>query len=297
MLGTLKEVLHGFDKNPVKGGQLLRQLLDDRPEDFATAAFQLLREGPAGLGEHSCRYMVSLLASRGVLPRALYERGRLTREDSVRIARVAAKFDPSLHVTLLRHLMENRAQGQALRELDPVRMLEIVEAVSAGSGAMALVSQLLRHPDGRVRSKAALLLGRGNRNPHFAERLMTDEDGRVRANALEALWGLRDEETIRLFRQGVDESHHRIVANSLVGLYRAGLAESIELLVEKAAHPDIQLRRAVVWALGETRDPRFQPLLARMLKESVGELRSTVFRARAKSGRRRLARQPVRACP
>jgi len=53
---------------------------------------------------------------------------------------------------------------------------------------LPLIVRLTDHPDAKVRSKAALLVGRGKPELGWVRSQLAQQDARVRANAVEALW-------------------------------------------------------------------------------------------------------------
>jgi HEAT repeat protein len=140
----------------------------------------------------------------------------------------------------------------------------------------------MSHPDPRVRSKAALLVGRSNKNHKWVKDRLAEADPRVRANAIESLWGSDSDGSRAVFWTALGDDDDRVVGNAILALYRMGDPASIQLLLQLIAHPEIPFRVTGVWAMGETGDPRFMPMLARMIAEQVRELRANAFRAMAK---------------
>lgn len=118
--------------------------------------------------------------------------------------------------------------------------------------------------DARIRSALALVCGKFATLARLGESLFEDPDPRVRANAIESLWGRSDEEAVARFRAALGDSHPRPVANACVGLYLAGRAEAVRELGSLASHPEPRFRAAAAWAMGRTGHSRFLPLLAEM---------------------------------
>jgi hypothetical protein len=116
-----------------------------------------------------------------------------------------------------------------------------------------------------VASKAALLAGKLIQSGDwFVDRLL-DSDPRVRANAVEALWGLDHEAAVDLFRRAARDPAGRVAANAWYGLYQAGRVESMSGLVRMAAEDDASRQASAAWAMGQTGDPRFIPTLRGLL--------------------------------
>ncbi|MCS7042163.1 MAG: HEAT repeat domain-containing protein [Bryobacteraceae bacterium] len=118
--------------------------------------------------------------------------------------------------------------------------------------------------DPRTRSRLALLWGRLAPLARLGEAYFEDADPRVRANAVESLWGRDDEEAVARFRAALHDDFPRPAANACVGLYLAGRTEALRELRNMALHADFRFRAAAAWAMGRTGDPRFLPLLAEM---------------------------------
>src|SRR5581483_2076277 len=127
--------------------------------------------------------------------------------------------------------------------------------------------RLLRHPNPHIRSKAVLLIGRGNRSPKWIRQRLVDTDPRVRANAAEALWGVGTEEARDLLHSLVGDSNNRVAGNAVLGLYRLGDCAMITEILELAVHESAMFRATAAWVMGETGDPRFTEALAALLRD------------------------------
>jgi HEAT repeat protein len=109
--------------------------------------------------------------------------------------------------------------------------------------AALLLAQLARQfgggvPDARLRSRLALLWGRLATAARLAELYFEDPDPRVRANAVESLWGRDDDEAVARYRRALQDQYPRIVANACVGLYLAGRTEALRELKALASIPN-----------------------------------------------------------
>jgi len=125
------------------------------------------------------------------------------------------------------------------------------------------------HEDRHLRSRLALAWGRLSRIAAEGEAWLEDSDSRVRANAVESLWGRSDTQAVQLLARKLDDPHHRVAANAAVGLYLAGRPEAVSALASMARHEDHARRAAAVWAMGRTGDARFLPLLAEMRRSKA----------------------------
>lgn len=241
---------------------------------FCVAALPLLKEGSERTG---IAFLYDLLGDKNILP--LCDPSLLSLEDEVVIARAVMQKEPLLDVKLARRIT---AAGRESETLDPVaalRILEVVAAISDGVRVVPMLIQMLREPDVQLRSKAALLVGRVNKSVQWAEQLLREPDARVRANSVEALWNVEHEGVRDVLWQAVKDSNNRVQGNALLGLYRLGDIEVLETLLAMARHSSATFRATAAWVMGESGDPRFQPVLAQMIRETDAAARHAVFRA------------------
>ncbi|MDQ2898937.1 MAG: HEAT repeat domain-containing protein [Acidobacteriota bacterium] len=274
MQAALTRLVDGFGESPSIKGKLMREMLEYDRDAFRMAAIPLLKNVSDDRG---CRYLVTLLWSNDLLIQALCDDSALSLEEAVGVAKAAARVDPQLHVRLLRHLLDALEEGNEAATSGAGRLLEIVGAVGDRGSLLPILTQLLRHPNARIRSKVALLIGRGNKSAKWLEKRMSEEDPRVRANAIEALWGVDGVESRTILWEAAKDTHNRVAGNALVGLYRAGDVNSIAAIVEMSETSDVPRRTTAAWIMGETEDPRFLLVLGRMLADARGSLRGTVF--------------------
>jgi HEAT repeat protein len=213
------------------------------------------------------------------LIKSLCDESAFTLAQAIALAQNAARSDPRLPLRILHHLLYDRERTREGIGSDAGRLLDIIGAVSSSSSILPLLSPLLTDSDARVRSRVALLIAKGNRSAKWVERRTAEDDPRVRANAIEGLWGASSEEAQELLRRALTDRNNRVAGNALIGLYLAGAVDCIPSFIEMASSPTPLFRITAAWAMGETGDPRFLPLLARMLAGAAGGVRKTVFGA------------------
>jgi hypothetical protein len=223
---------------------------------FAAEAEAVIEAGEDSL---TVRYLLALYASNGMLVSYLARLMRARREVGRRTTRLAAKVDPDLDRNLARAVLgvqkgEDGVSGQTA-------LLEVLAESDRAEQMLPLLDRLRESEDPRVRSKMALLVGRAARAQSWLRLLREDPDPRVRANAIESLWNHGGAFAAICYDLGVKDENQRVAANSMVGLHRLGDPRSISLLAEMAQHPDQAFRTSAAWAMGETRDGRFVPLL------------------------------------
>jgi HEAT repeats len=126
------------------------------------------------------------------------------------------------------------------------------------------VRTLTNNPDDRVRSKAVKIFCQFRPNLTLVEQQLASDDSRIRANALEGIWDLKTANVEQIFLRFADDTHHRVVANALVGLFKACPAQqesALKRMIGLTRHPSHLFRRAAIWALTQTLDRRAIPAL------------------------------------
>lgn len=296
MESAVRKILDDFPASPARAAKALRALIDGDENAFFEAVLPILRSSAETQG---FQYLLTLLLSKGILLRPLCDPTMFTLAEAVHISKRLKQVDPGFDVRLLRALIGQTGQDRCkLEEIASsnagIRLLEIMAEISDGSRILPTMTQLVRHPDARVRSKAALLVGRSNKNHKWVEERLSEDDPRVRANAVESLWGADTEGSRAVFLSALSDPDNRVVGNALLGLYRLGHPSSIRMIDDLVEHPDRNFRITGVWVMGESGDPRYMPVLARLIAEGNPELRANALRAIAKLKKARNIRvQPL----
>ena len=273
LAGRIAAEVAAFGRDPPRVREALRGLLNRDSSAFCQAALPLLKQEHGGTG---VGYLYALLTD--LLP--FCNPAFCSLEDDVAIARKVMKKDPLLEVRLAKRIGNSQTpEGQPLGTAVALRILEVIGTVADGSRILPILIQCLRQPDPRLRSKAALLIGRTNRSAQRVKEAAWEPDARVRANCVEALWGVDTEEARAALWAATNDPSNRVQGNALLGLYRLGDAASIGSLVRMSAHAESLFRATAAWAMGETGDPRFRPILAQMVGEPDAIARRHVFRA------------------
>ncbi len=275
LASTLGTLVSSFSQSPLTHGKKMRDLLALSPEAFRVATVSALHHSADPRGY---RYLVTLLTTNDLLIPLISDTS-LPLKFASELASTAVKIDPQLHFRLTRTLADNMFESRDLAEETACRLLEVLGSITDIAGLQTFLRQILSHPSPRVRSKAVSFVGRGPAGARALGKLLTDENERVRANAAEALWDFDPELALPMFSQLLDDPHHRVVGNAIVGLYRGGSLRSMNAIRGLMSHPDPMFRATGVWAMGRTWDPRYLTQLARMLAESSGSGRRGLFNA------------------
>jgi len=78
---------------------------------------------------------------------------------------------------------------------------------------------LVNSSNARIRSKARFLIGRRVQNPKWFKEHLHAMDPRVRANIVEALWGVDSPEMLSILWQATKDSNNRVPGNAMFGLH------------------------------------------------------------------------------
>lgn len=187
------------------------------------------------------------------LEKLLYQEQALGRGEAAQLARLACRVEPKLQsawLTAFEGAEERWRSGGSAMEL--VRRLEVLgECLEAGR-LKGLLARLVGHPEARVRAKAVeWSYRRGEGGVGLA-----DSNARVRASALEGMWGRRDAAAVEVFERHVRSEHTREALNAVLGLHRAGEMRARLQLMDWTESAEGLRRRAAWWAIGHTEDPR-----------------------------------------
>jgi len=273
-----------FSENTAASKQSLDQMVSSDPSAFSRAAIRVLGQSTDSSG---ARYVLHLLRKRNLLLPALADPVGTKGEDAVAAARVISRIgspiDSDVEGVLSATLGQRSSSANAARI---ARLLDILGAASLHPRFYLFQMELLSYPDTLVRSKSALLICRSSKSAALVGRMMLDEDPRVQANAVEALWTFEAAEAGPLLVIGARSKTPRVAANAAVGLYRIGDLASIRLLFDMAQEADPNRRSSAAWAMGETGDPRFLAFLTAWFPRSTGNEKVSVLQALGRIRRR-----------
>lgn len=279
-------LLATFPEKDNSGKQSLQQMISADAAAFSRAALRVLATSTGALG---ARYVVHLLRKYNLLMEALAD-PRNNHEDAVGAARVlpqiGAPIDADLENALSSSLAQPNTPALAARVM---RLLDLLEAASPQPRFYLFQTELMGHADASVRSRSALLIARTSRSPSVVGKMLLDDDPRVQANAVEALWSFDASDARPLLENAARSRTPRVAANAAVGLYKAGDLSALRLLRSMAEHEDAARRTSAAWAMGETGDPRFLPFLTAWFPRSAGPERVHILQALGRIRRRERA--------
>jgi hypothetical protein len=245
-----------------------QQLRQSDPEKAIRACIRHLSDrGADDLGTQ----IISSFAASDHYFSAVLDPEVLSLESAKRVSHLFRKADPYFFTHLSRLAFGTQAP---LSPSFTTRALAILDELSKDDPIVPWLRQLTNHPDERVRSKAVKVLCRLRPSKSTVELHLQSTDARVRANAIEALWHTPGSEAAPIFKSVLNDQHHRVVANALVGLYYRKDPQALKMMINLTEHPSPMFRVAMIWALGTVADRRAVPTLQKLLgdpSESVSQ--------------------------
>ncbi len=243
----------------------LRELLEEGRLGSVEEAVQALSEGE--LPEESAKVLLGQLKQVGCLSAVMRGIHGTNRQRCRELLSLVRAEEPRLYLRLSKRLMELLNDGSLDQPEEILYLFDGVVHLNGFAGLGPALSSLKEAKDPRLRAKAALLSSSLPNGRHLLEWFREDPDPRMRASIVEYLWP-SDEPVARLvFEEALRDPQPRVRANGLLGLYRQGDLRALTGLA-KMGESSLALHRAVArWAMEVSREPRFEPLLAKLRKE------------------------------
>ena len=273
----LVRALEEFDTNYLST-RLMRRLAEEFPGHFLTAAMRHLNSTEQS---GALRFLSTVAIRQEAMFSYLTSPEVSSRERAVNLFRRFLDIDPSFDVKLAERL-PNRRESNLCDALDSVRStraLDILDQTSQGRRLLPILGHLPTYRDNRISAKATLFVGRRVQNPSWTKKQLSHRDPRVRANAVEALWGLETAAAVNLLEDCSDDHNNRVLGNSLLGLHILGRGDAERRTLEIASDGEYQFRSTAAWILGKMAGPECLDCLTRMVRDNHPLVRSTALRS------------------
>jgi hypothetical protein len=258
----LKAVLDTQEKRTV--GASIQGIARSQPAQFMAAAISML-DSQSTLEDRRSLYKQWLDCPQFLLEVAHPD--RFTSEQLLVVCRGLKEIDDLLDVQLGR-LMPGRHEDTIGLAPDVVlRVLDVLDAISAGSRLILMLGHLTEHRNLRIASKATMLVGKRVHNDNWVKRQLAAVDPRVRANAVEALWGVDSSTARKCMWDSLKDENNRVAGNALVGLHRLG-EPAVGQLVQRMLQDSRPIfRTTAAWVMGKIGGPEF----IECLRQAVGD--------------------------
>jgi hypothetical protein len=291
-LGELQSVLLSSEANGAHARARIEEWMSREPR-------QLLLLAPQAIDTlettSAAPFFAKVLASGDFDVAAVSDPDLLALDQAVTLAGALLKVGAGFEVRLAQHALTHSPGGVESGRRRRIRSIEILRRALRSSRLMPFQVQLMRQDDPFVRSKAAQYLAELTNNSAWFYSQLKDPDPRVRANAVEALWRSDMPDAEYVFREALQDSHHRVATTALVGLWLLGHQdESAERLIATSEVSNAATRAAAAWAMGAIGNRRFFDNLVRLTKDESSLVRPRAFQAlRVLERARREALQPA----
>jgi hypothetical protein len=273
-LEALRFAVESFDSNPLTARRAIAKLLSVGSPTLFRETLAMLRSGQRSPAH---RFLMDVLLENDRLLAAICDRNQSSIEDAAELIRVLSKSEPLLDVKLLRTLLNRIAEdlGDAAAILAR-ELLAVYDAAGLGGRLMPLFIQLLRKQDPLIRSKVALLVGRTSNQIGWA---VGDPDPRVRANAIESMWGVRTNPARTILWKAVRDPHQRVVGNALYGLLLIEEPGGEDEVRRVARHDSALFRASAAWVIGQSKVPGLLATLQELARDPEENVRQAAMRA------------------
>jgi HEAT repeat protein len=201
-----------------------------------------------------------VLLRNSVLAWAVVIPDGLSREQALELARMAQAVDP-LDVQLMQILGECAEKPSEVNDAMIMRGLDLIENLGPKPRLVMPLIKFTKHPNVRVRSKAAKIAGRITSNQTWIRQHFMELDPRVRSNLLEAIVQNPEFDGIKgndLLRHAVDDPHHRVSVTALFLLAKMGDQPSLERIKALQKDDNPAMKKAADWAISQLQTPASQ---------------------------------------
>jgi len=278
MTERIRLALDAYAGDPAGAAQALRDLIGEDQTQFVRAAALLRNErDKAGFLP-----LVEILAQTEGICGRLCDPQLLDKDSAVDLAGRIAAIAPTLDGKLVR-LLPGRGSDDSdpAKMLQAERILELLDAIADSGRVAPMLAHLTNHPNARLRAKVSLLIARWTPNLRATEIRLEGKDARVRANAVESLWGDKSNRASALLWRAVKDEDNRVIGNALFGLYELQDQNVIPYIFSMAGHEKPLFRATAAWTMGETKDPQFLPALEKLTHDLYASVRKSAARGMA----------------
>jgi hypothetical protein len=251
-LEFLTQLVNSFSRDPFRVSKVLERWYHEEPDEFTQLGLRHLAHAETGMGE---RGLARVVTRRRHYYDVLMDPGFLSDDEAVIAAKMLSNIDPNFFIEVNR-----TAERPYTREMI-LRTIFIVDRLRRADLVVPWLRQMSEHAEELIRASAAKLLARQSNSPQFIERHLSSPDPRVRANVLEALWGLDTMASRVLLNRASEDSNNRVVGNALYGLYLLKTHAIVDRILSYVESPRAEMRASVAWVMGETADPVFRAAL------------------------------------
>jgi HEAT repeat protein len=258
--------------------RLIRRLAEEFPGLFLTSALRYLTSNEESA---ALRFLGTVAIRQPAMIDYLTSPHASSRDNAVNLFRRFLEIDPSYDVKLAERL-PNRRESNLAEALDSqcsTRALDILDQTSRGRRLLPIVGHLPTYRDARISAKATLFVGRRVQSPEWTRKMVALPDHRVRANAVESLWGLDSPAAVELLEECSVDANNRVLGNFLLGLHFAGHGSVERRILSLADAGKYELRSTGAWVMGKIASEECVRRLTSMVRDEHPQVRNTALRS------------------
>lgn len=199
-------------------------------------------------------------------------------DEAVRRAAAAARDSPGFEFELSKFL-QTRCMTTTIDHPTVFRGIEVLGSLLDESRLLAFMRPFLRSRDAQIASKSALILGRQSRGLGWMTNIRAESDDRIRANLVESLWSRREPEVEQVLQGALRDSHHRVVANAVYGLYLMESEAWIAGLDGLLRSHNPVCRRSGIWVIQSAGGTMAAARLKPLIRDADPSVRRAAFAA------------------
>ena len=273
--GFITRALAEFETNSAVPS-ILRGIASKAPDIFIQEAFLHLQ---SGLESSAHRHLATLLLGNPSAIALVANPTFLRLDQAITVAKRLMEVDSLFDAKLARKSHGRDSAGGGLPEAVAERVLDILNEISRDTRIVPILEHLTEHPTSRIAAKATLVIGRRIPNSSWLGRQLRNPDYRIRANAVEALWGVDSPSAREALNFIVIDPHNRVVGNAVFGLHLLKAGEVSQYIDTMLKNPAPSFRWTAAWVMGKTEKPEFVDRLHRMMLDDTPGVRRAALRA------------------
>jgi len=273
----MNQAVEEFNSNPLSLG-FLRRLANEAPGIFFPEAIRHLKSNDKS---NAHRFLTILTLRFDDLTDYLADPTNAPRDVATKLLKRFLAVDPSFDVRLA-HKLPDRVHANSAIAFDSAkstRALDILDETSRGRRLVPILGHLPASSDSKIAAKATLFVGRRVQSPAWSAKHLSSTDQRIRANAVESLWGLNTPPAIKLLENCTEDKNNRVVGNALVGLHVTGHREVEAQIRALARDSGSLLRTTAAWTMGRIGQTKWIESLTQMIKDEDPHVRSMALRS------------------
>jgi HEAT repeat protein len=215
-----------------------REIIRRRPADFENTLLQLMTNAP-----DSVRQIISRAIGQAGFEHFWQRFDRMDRNTRRQAGRAMLKILPDAIQRLSRRLT-----GGPIEQC--VKAMQIIQELGLAEQLRSVLVPMCAHSNPRVRSKAVMVLGEvPAASDVLLEKVINDNDPRVRANAIEVLESHLQESYVPLLTERARSSHNRERANAIKAMGKMKVATAVGQLMNMMRDQRSEHRISALWAL------------------------------------------------